>query len=75
MEHGIQELITEYINKNVLFENDTPEFRNKIAVDIMQMPSITEVQISDATPIESIKVIDTEGNVGTWTITRTEGNV
>jgi hypothetical protein len=75
MEHGIQELITEYINKNVLFENDTPEFRNKIVVDIMQMPSITEVQISDAHPIESIKVIDTEGNVGTWTITRTEGNV
>jgi hypothetical protein len=75
MEHGIQELITEYINKNVLYAQDTPEFRNKIANDIMRIPSVKEVQISEATPIEFIKVIDIDENVGTWTITRTEGNI
>lgn len=75
MEHGIQELITEYINKNVLYEPDTPEFRNKIVADIMRIPTVKQVQLSEATPIEFIKVIDVGENVGTWTITRTEGNI
>jgi hypothetical protein len=75
MEHDIQELITEYINKHVLYEPDTPELRNKLVDDIMRMPSIKEVQLSEATPLEFIKVIDVSENVGTWTFTRTEANV
>jgi hypothetical protein len=75
MEHDIQELITEYINKHVLYEPDTPKLRNKLVDDIMRMPSIKEVQLSEATPLEFIKVIDVSENVGTWTFTRTEANV
>jgi hypothetical protein len=71
MEYDIQELITEYINKHVLYEPDTPELRNKLVDDIMRMPSIKEVQLSEDMPIDYITVIDERNNVGMWTITRT----
>jgi hypothetical protein len=70
MEHEIQELITDYINKFVLFEPDTNKLRNKIVNDIMKMSSVKEVIISEAMPIDYIKVIDERNNVGMWTFTR-----
>jgi RNA:NAD 2'-phosphotransferase (TPT1/KptA family) len=73
MEHAIQEAITDYINKFVLLEPDTNKLRTKIVNDIMKMSSVKEVIISEAMPIEFIKVIDVDENVGMWTITRTLG--
>jgi hypothetical protein len=70
MEHEIQELITDYINKFVLFEPDTNKLRNKIVNDIMKMSSVKEVIISEAMPIDYITVIDERNNVGMWTFTR-----
>ena len=72
MNEELVNFISKYLEYFVLLEPDAPQLRDKIQSDFMKIPSIESVVFGEGEPFTFIKVLDNNGNVGTWSFSGVE---